>query len=264
MIIKTRISGIDVPIDDLVVHWRAAGPLVEADVVSAIEPVIVVLDISVIYVAVDGPVAVNVIGVHVATDDVSIDDDIVVAIVHVNVANANPRSRAVDPAPAMPSVIVDPVVMPVAIAIEPRANDETNAKGDCQSPRGAAVITDVGIVDWHVDVRGLIRNDADVVVFDQHLLLRRTNEITNIVGHVTQTLDGGHNVSGLVDIGLANGSGPIDSVGHHVDHRWIVRDGLDADVPGLVVDADGAIRADPASGFVNVIHESGSHEDLGQ
>jgi hypothetical protein len=39
---------------------------------------------------------------------------------------------------------------------------------------------------------------------------------------------------------------------------------LDADVPRLIVYAVGAIRAVPAGGFVDVIHETGGHEDLGK
>ena len=109
---------------------------------------------------------------------------------------------------------------------------------------------------------GLIRNDADVVVLDEHLLLRRGDEIAHVASHVAQALDRHHHVGGLVDVGLTQGSGPVDLVGHHGDHRGIVGDGLDADIPRLIVDAVGAVGANPASGFVDVIHESGGHEDL--
>lgn len=172
VIIETRISGIDVPIDDLVVHWRAAGPLVEADVVSAIEALIVVLNIPIVHVAVDGFVAINVIDIHIAADDVPVNDDIVVTIVYVDIRNVDARTRAVDPSSAPPAVIVNAVVVPIAITIEPGTNNETDAKGDSQTPCGSAVIADVRIINWHVDIRGLIRNDADVVVLDQNLLLR--------------------------------------------------------------------------------------------
>ena len=202
MIIKTRITGINIPIDDLVVHWRAAGPLVDADIVSAIEALIVVLDILVVHVAVDGPIAVDIIHIHVAMDDVPVDDVVVIAIVHVDIGYVNARTGPADPSPAFPAMIVNAVVMPVAIAIEPGANNETNAKGDGQSPCGPAVIADIGIVDRHVDVCGLIRNDADVIVFDEYLLLGRADEVADIMSHVTQTLDGGHHVRGLVDVGL--------------------------------------------------------------
>lgn len=81
---------------------------------------------------------------------------------------------------------------------------------------------------------------------------------------MAQTLDGGHYIGGLVDVGLADRGGPVDLVGHHVDHRGIVSDGLDAHVPRLIVYAVGAIRANPAGRFVDVIHKSGGHEDLGK
>jgi hypothetical protein len=184
MVIKTRISGIDVAIDDLVVHWWAAGPLVDADVVSAIEALIVVLDILVVHVAVDGPVAIDVIDVHIAVDDVPVDDDVVVTIVHVDIGDVDARTGPADPSPAFPTMIVNTVMMPVAIAIEPGANNKTSAKGDGESPGGPAVIADIGIVDWHVDVRGLIRNDADVVVLDEYLLLWRAYEIADIMSHM--------------------------------------------------------------------------------
>lgn len=172
VIIKTRISGIDVPIDDLVVHWRAAWPLVEANVVSAIEALIVVLNIPIVHVAVDSLVAIDVIDVHIAADDVSVDDDVVVTIVYVDIRDVDARTRAVDPSSAPPTVIVNAVVVPIAITIKPGTNNETDAKGDSQSPCGPAVIADVGIINRHVNVRGFVRNDADVVVLDEDLLLR--------------------------------------------------------------------------------------------
>ena len=184
MIIKTRIAGINVPIDDLVVYWRAAGPLVDPYIVSPIEALIVVLDILVVHVAVDGPIAVDIIHIHVAMDDVRVDDNIVIAIVHVHVGDVHARAGAVDPSPALPAVIVNAVVMPVAVAIEPGADEKTNAKGDGQPPGGPAIIADVGIINRHVDVRRLIRNDADVVVFDEYLLLRRADEVADIMSHV--------------------------------------------------------------------------------
>jgi len=184
VLIKTRISGIDVPIDDLVVHWRAARPHVDADIVSAIEALIVVLDILVVHVAVDGPIAVDITHIDVAMDDVPVDDDVVIAIVHVDIGDVDARTGPADPSPTFPTMIVNAVVMPVAIAVEPSANNETNSKGDGQAPCGPAVIADIGIVDRHVDVCGLIRNDADVVVFDEYLLLRHADEVADITSHM--------------------------------------------------------------------------------
>lgn len=262
MIIKTRIASINIPIDNLVVHWRAAGPLVDTDIVSAIEALIVVLDILVVHVAVDGPIAVDVVHIHVAMDYVSVNEDVVIAIVHVDVGDVDARTGPADPSPAFPTMIVNAMVMPVAIAIEPGANDETSAESDGQSPCGPTVIADIGIVNRHVDVCGLIRNDADVIVFDEYLLLRRADEVADIVSHVAQALDRGHHVRGLIDVGLSEGSGPVNFVSHHVNHSGIVSDGPDADVPRLIVYAVGASRANPACSFVDVIHKSGGDEDL--
>ena len=166
VLIKTRIAGIDVAIDDLVVHGRTGRPLVDADVVSAIEAHVVVPDVVVVHVAVNGLITVDVIDVHIAMDDVTVDDDVVIAIVHIDVGDVNARAGALDPSGTLPAMIVNPAMMPIAVAIEPGADEKTHAKGDGQSPGGPAVIADVGIVNRHVDVRGLIRNDADVVVFD--------------------------------------------------------------------------------------------------
>ena len=152
VLIETRIGGVDVAVDDPVVHRRAGGALVDADVVPVIEAHVVVADVVVVDVAVNGPVAVDVIDVHVAMDDVAVDDDVVIAIVHVDVGDVNARAGAVDPAGPVPAVIVNPVMMPIAVAVEPRADEKAHAKGDGQSPGGPAVIADIGIVNRHVDV----------------------------------------------------------------------------------------------------------------
>lgn len=232
--------------------------------VHAIYAGVVGLNVFVVHLAVDVTEAIDVVYVDVALEDVAVDDDIFVAIVDVNVGDVDMRAAALDPPRAVPAVIVDAMVMPIAVTIEPSANEETYSERNGNAPIRPTVIADPRIVNRNIDVHRVIGNDADVIGFDEDSLLRVANEITHVVSHTPQVLDGHHDIRGLVDIGLAQRGGPVDFISHHVDDRRIVGHGFDADVPGLIVDAIGAVGANPTSGFVDIVDKGGGNEHLGK
>ena len=104
--------------------------------------------------------------------------------------------------------------------------------------------------------------DGDVVAILDDFLLRGGFEIAEVAGQVPEALDSGGDVRPLIHISLADRSGPVDFVGHHLNDGRIVSDGLDADVPGLLVDAGLSIGADIASGFFDLIRKGGGDESL--
>ena len=263
VLIEARIGGIHVAVQVAIVHWWSRGPVGRTYVVPAIHAIVVYLDVLVLHVAMNGVVPADVVDVHVAMDDPAIHHHVLVSVVHIDVVDMDVRAAALHPtAAAVPTVIVNSVMMPIAIPVEPRTDEKPHAKGDSDSPSGPPVIANVGIINRNIDVLGLIRNDADVVVLDNYLLLRRGHQIPHVARHAAQSLDGHHYVGGLVDIRLAERGGPVDPVGHHGDDRGIVSNGLDADIPRLIINAVVAGGANPASRLVHIIHKCCGHQHL--
>jgi len=81
---------------------------------------------------------------------------------------------------------------------------------------------------------------------------------------VAKILHGRSHVGGLIDVGLAERSGPVNLVGHHPNDGWIVTDGLYANVPILIVDAVLAVGADVTGGLFDLIGEGRGDKDLGK
>ena len=81
---------------------------------------------------------------------------------------------------------------------------------------------------------------------------------------MAKTLHRGGHVRGLIDVGLAERSGPVNLVGHHLDNGWIVTDGLYADVPILIVNTVLAVRADVTRRLFDLIGEGGGDKDLSE
>ena len=77
-------------------------------------------------------------------------------------------------------------------------------------------------------------------------------------------MHGGGHVGGLIDVSLAERSGPVNLVGHHPNDGWIVTDGLYANVPILIVDAVLAVGADVTRGLFDLVREGGGDKDLGE
>ncbi len=171
ILIDAWVGGIHVAVQVSIIHRRSRGPVGRAHVVHAIHTVVVHLDVPIVGIAMDGVVAADIVDVDVAIDDPPIDRHVLIAIVHINVVDMDMRPAAIHPAAAVPTVIVNAVIVPIAVAIEPRADEKTRAKGDGQSPGRPPVIADIGIINGDIDVLGLIGNDADVVVLYDHLVV---------------------------------------------------------------------------------------------
>jgi hypothetical protein len=236
-------------------------------VVSAIDAVIVCLDVIVVDVPVDRIVVIDVVHVHGAVDDVSVDVDVGVAIVdvdvvvdiHVDAAAANPAAIPATGAPAsgMPAGVIDAApaaaVAPTKAQVQPDTDGIADAKGDGRAVVGPAIVNDGGVIDGDVDVLRLIGIDGDVVVLLENFLLLRRLQISSGASHVAKALNRRCDVGGLVDVGLPNRSGPVNLVSHHADDGGVVRDGAHADIPVLIVNAIVAIGADVARGFLDLV-----------
>ena len=258
----TRICSVNVAIDGSVVYRWTGRLLGRAHIVSAIDSLVVLLDVSVIYIAMDIPVALDVADIDVAIHHVAIDGHAFVAVVDVNVRDVNARTAALDPAPATPSMVENSMLVPVAVAIEPGADQESYSECNRRPPVRPAVVANIRIINRDVDVRRTVGHDADVIVFDEHLLLRGGVEIAYAVSHAAQALNRQHDIRRLVDVSLTKGNGPIHFVGHHRDDFGIVGHSLHAYVPRIVVNAVRSVGANPARCLVDIVDEGSRNQDL--
>lgn len=198
ILIDARVAAVDIAVDDFVVLPGAiisAGLVALAAIVSghvatgpavSVETRVVVLNVVVSHVPMDRVVAANVVHVHGAIHDRSINPDIPVAVVDVDVVpEIYAASAAADP-PAVPATCTPPSCLPpgvieaaptaaespAEIQVEPGPDRKSNAKRDRGTIVGTAIVNDRRIVDRHVDIFRLVRANCDVVVVLQNFLLR--------------------------------------------------------------------------------------------
>lgn len=166
-----------------------AGPVVTSRPVSAgaapVDALVVLLNVVVVRVPVNVIVAIDVVDVDRTIDHRSIDGDVGVAVVDVNVvADIDVLAAAADPAaiPAAsaptftsPAGVIDPApaaaVSPAKIEVEPGADGKADAKGDRGAIVRAAIINNRGIIDGDIDVLRLVGRNGDVVVVLENFLL---------------------------------------------------------------------------------------------
>jgi len=202
VLIDPRIAAVDVPVDDFVVYagtilsWGAAALTaivskvpspVAAGTAVPFDAHIVFLNVVIVHVPVDRIIAVDVVDVHRAIDDRSIDIDIGVAVVDVDVVpDIDAFAAAPDPAavpttttPAFtpPSGVIDAAptaaVAPAEIQVQPCTDGIANAKGYRRTPVRTTIVNDRGVVDRDVDVLRLVWSNRDVVAVLQNLFLWR-------------------------------------------------------------------------------------------
>ena len=144
---------------------------------------------------------------------------------------------AVTPAPA-PGSDPDAIVVPIALVPQPDPDREPHA--ECEIRAAVAhrgFIDEGGIVLRDVNRVRRRRNDADVVAFQIHLLLRRVNQRAGGLRLGPELLHGFHHIGRLLRKGRAQGLGPLEVVVHPFHHVGIMGQRLDTRVPRLAVDA---------------------------
>src|SRR5947208_2875792 len=169
--VKSRISHVQIASDDLVARVGIAG------VVSLVPRQVVV-----IHVAMNAVVAVEVDVVDVPANDISVDLDVGIAIIHVDVGDPDDRAATGDPAAAPPPMIVNTTRVPVAVVVQPRPDRERRTEKDDAGWRqavigGRAEINHIRVVRRDVDVLRLRGNDIEKVAVHIHLLLLVRDEI---------------------------------------------------------------------------------------
>ncbi len=143
--------------------------------------------------------------VHVAGHDTPIDPYILEIVIHINIIDVNIGARPRNPAmPIRPSVIVNAMMFPVEVIVQPDADREARSEGDHRSAKHTAVfeVHQPRIVRRHVTGLPLRRPDLYVAIFDFHILLRCGFEVPSIARFLPQALYRCHHILGLVHIGL--------------------------------------------------------------
>ena len=181
--VKSRISHVQIASDDLVARVGIAG------VVSLVPRQVVV-----IHVAMNAVVAVEVDVVDVPANDISVDLDVGIAIIHVDVGDPDDRAATGDPAAAPPPMIVNTTRVPVAVVVQPRPDRERRTEKDDAGWRqavigGRAEINHIRVVRRDVDVLRLRGNDIEKVAVHIHLLLLVRDEIARGISQRPQALD---------------------------------------------------------------------------
>jgi hypothetical protein len=85
----------------------------------------------------------------------------------------------------------------------------------------------------NIDHLWLSRFDPDVIGFDSHNLFGIILENPGLFGLSTQALNRSFHIALLRDIGLPQRCCPIGALGHHLKDLRIMRERLNADIPGL-------------------------------
>lgn len=270
--VYARIVGIDIAADNLIVALfgarRRRGGRRQSSLDALISGAALAADLTEVDVAMDRVVAVEVAVVDRAPHYIAIEIDIAIPGVHVNIGAMDVRTRASHPDGAtVPAVVIDVVVTPIAVVIQPRADEEADAEENrCSDVRpGCAPEHERRIIGRHVNVSRARRVDIKEASVIDDLLLCRCDQIAGGAGETAQSLNRGHHVSGLHSIGLAERCGPVKLVGHHGEHGGIVRHRFHAHVPvsGVNICA-GAIGAHFAGGFVNLFGKSCGQQNLSQ
>src|SRR5579859_4903246 len=289
-LVKPRVAGIDVSVDDAIADWRSLidgtasvravvlvarnlPVLVAINSVVLVAAIVLVRDVSIargvveIDVAMNARIVVDVVDVHVAIYDRAIDGDVCFAVIDVDVVLLNVGTRATLPVIiTSPSCVIDAMIAPVGITIQPctdgKAHAKRNSHAESSAKIGATGVDDSRIVGWHVDVLGTLRPNLNDSALVDDLPLRIADKVALRIGQVAQALNRLHHIGRLVDIGLPDGGGPVELLVHHVEDFGIVGDGLDADVPRLIVNVLLAIGTHPAVRIVDLIDEGCGGQDL--
>lgn len=111
------------------------------------------------------------------------------------------------------------------------------------------------VVIRHIEITGPGRFDINVVVLHDDALLLIRQQCAGIAGIGTQALHRGHHIALLIDKGIADGIGPIRLIVQHRNHRWKLRQCLDAIVPWLILHG---IRKIVAIEALTAVEEIGS------
>lgn len=104
--IDSRVSDIYVAPDDLVARAGIGR-----------DTLVVATRVVVIDIAMNAAVAGEIVVVHAALNDVTVDLDVGVIVVDVDVGDANDWPATCDPAATLPAMIVNPVAWPVPITV---------------------------------------------------------------------------------------------------------------------------------------------------
>ena len=184
-IVPIDIVSVDVVAIDIVPVEVIAIDIVSIDVVPIdIVPVDVVAR-DVVSPHCRGAIQVRTVATNVSGGDIPINVDVGIAVVDVYVAihvHIDERAINADPAAANPTVVIDTSAVPVPIVIEPRADRQSGAKGNCRRCNDRARrwpvvdIHNLGVVLRNVNHLRLPRDNPDDFAFDDHLLLRSRNQ----------------------------------------------------------------------------------------
>ena len=135
-------------------------------------------------------------------------------------------------------------MVPVPVAVQPCAENQTGAERDQTEREGIAVITGTVITIVSPDKRRIVLRYIDDLRFrgfdsnhiglvDDYQLLRVALKDSRLPGFGSQTLDRSLHVRSLNDIGLSKSRGPIRVLCHVVQNDGVVSDCLNADIPRL-------------------------------
>ncbi len=149
---------------------------------------------------------------------------------------------------------------------------EADSGGDDES--GTRCIEDnCRAVDGDVYVSGIDRLDLDVSAVVGYVVVWGRCEIAVVVGGLTLTLDGVHDIVALNENGVAESAGPLGVAGHHVENGGEGEEGEDAGVPREIVGLDGlgegvagevGVLLGPGGGVGNLLPKRGGGENLGE
>ncbi len=193
--------NVDSPIRD--VHIASDNPVPNVRTLG-LAP-FVASQIVIVDVAMNTGVAVEAIVVHVPVHNVLVDSDIGVIIININIGDVNVRAASGHPTTSPPAMIINSVMTPIEVPIQPRPDRKSYAE---RNDRAAEIIPmankhDSGIIRRNIDELRLNGHNLDIISRHNDLLLRVCHERACGVSHCPQPLDGRKDVVGLIDVGLA-------------------------------------------------------------
>jgi len=125
-------------------------------------------------------------------------------------------------------------------------------------------INDRRVIHGNVNVSRVPRPDLDEPRIFYDFNLRSGIQIALGARHGPQALHRTHDLGGLIYIGLAEGAGPINFVGHHVKNGGVVRHGLNTYIPRLNINSVLTECTYVAGGLINLIRECCCRKNLGE
>jgi hypothetical protein len=220
--IHARIVGINIATNDLVVVLLGAGSRCSSRRRSSLNALVcgtaLPAHMAEVGVSMHRVIAVQRRVIHWTPFDFAIHTHVAEVISNVDIRNMNDRPRTLHPDWAVfPTVVVDCVVMPVAIVVQPGTDKESYAEEDhpCPVNRRIGKEHHTGIIDGDVDVLRIGWIDVHESRFLHNFMLRGGDEIAGTAGLLAQLLHGLHHISGLRRICLAEGGGPVKLICHH-------------------------------------------------